>query len=83
MNSILTNSIEANSFLGLVQNTQKKNGIKTFARRQMAKVESTEVLTNLAVATIVIVMGLAAGSVSQQKIEQARFVAPVVTEVAV
>ena len=49
----------------------------------MAKVESTEVLTNLAVATIVIVMGLAAGSVSQQKIEQARFVAPVVTEAAV
>lgn len=73
--SILTNSIEANSFLGLVTKTQKKGG-KAFARKAFTKIESNEVFMNLTIATVVIVMGLAAGSMSQQKIELARYAAP-------
>ncbi|GEM_PF-2721623 len=81
MNTILTNDIEANSFLGLVTKNQKRNAKKIagrkFARKIFVKVESREVLMNLAIATVVIVMGLTAGSISQQKIEFAQYAAPV------
>lgn len=72
MTSILTNEIEANSFLGLVSNAQKKKSRKIFV-----KVESREVLRNLAIATVVIVMGLTVGAISQKKIELAQYVAPI------
>ena len=77
MTTLLTNEIENNSFLGLVTNTQKKSLGKKFARKIFVKVESKEVLMNLAIATVVIVMGLTAGSISQQKIEFAHYSAPV------
>lgn len=72
MNSILTNNIEANSFMGLVTNTQKKSLRQKLARKIFVKVESKEVLMNLALATVIIVMGLTAGTVSQQKMAYAQ-----------
>lgn len=69
MNNIMTNNIEANSFLGLVANTQKKNSRKAHVRKTFVKVESKAVLMNLAIATVIIVVGLTAGSISQQKME--------------
>lgn len=82
MNSIFTNDIEANSFLGLITNAQKKNGRKLFTRKLFVAVEGTEVLRNLALATVVIVMGLTAGSLSQQHMELAQYAVPV-TQAAV
>ncbi len=69
MNNILTDNIEANSFLGLVTNRQKKNHPADSHRKTFVKVESKAVLMNLAIATVIIVMGLTAGSISQQKME--------------
>lgn len=80
MTTILTNDIEANSFLGLVTKGRSKNNNKftsgRIARKIFVKVESREVLMNLAIATVVIVMGLTAGSISQEKIELAQYAAP-------
>ncbi len=69
MNNIMTNNIEANSFLGLVTNTQKRDPRKAHVRRSFVKVESKAVLMNLAIATFIIILGLTAGSISQQKME--------------
>lgn len=77
MNTIFTNDIEVNSFMGLITDTQKKNRRVFFGRIVLAGVESKEVLRNLAIATVVIVMGLAAGSISQQKMEFAQYSTPV------
>ncbi len=78
MTTILTNDIEANSFMGLVTNTQKTSRRGKLAKRIFVKVASNEVLTNLAVATFVIVMGLTAGTISQQKFEMAQYADPVI-----
>lgn len=68
MTTLFTDQIETNSFIGLVSNAQPVK-----SRRRFVRIESTEVLTNFAIATVVIIMGLAAGSVSQQKMDQAHF----------
>ena len=73
MNSILTNDMEANSFMGLVTNTQKKSLRQKLSRKIFVKVESKQVLMNLALATVIVVMGLAAGTISQQKMEYAKY----------
>ncbi|PCJ34313.1 MAG: hypothetical protein COA93_05080 [Alphaproteobacteria bacterium] len=78
MNSILTNDISTNSFLGLVINSQKNNSNKlsarkTFGRKAFVKVESKEVLMNMALATVIIVMGLTMGSVFQNKMEFSQY----------
>jgi len=82
MTNILTNDIEYKSFMGLVLNAQKKQNAKFPARaalghRPFAKIESKEVLRNLAIATVAIVLGLTAGSVSQQKMQLAQYSAQV------
>lgn len=64
MTTFLTNDIDANSFMGLVTNSQQKG-----RRRIFVKVESWEVLRNLAITAAIIVTGLTAGSISQQKME--------------
>ncbi len=69
MTNIFTNEIETNSFMGLVTSAQKKNRSLSFARKALIGVESKEILQHLAIATVVIVMGLTAGSISQQKME--------------
>ncbi len=78
MRNIFTDEIEVNSFMGLVTDTQKKNRRVTLGRKVFAGVESKEILRNLAVATVVIVMGLTAGSISQAKMEFAQYSAPVI-----
>ncbi len=80
MNSILTNDISTNSFLGLVINSQKNNSNKpaarkVFGRKAFVKVESKEVLMNMALVTVIIVMGLTMGSVSQNKMELSQYAA--------
>jgi len=79
MNSILTDKIEANSFLGLVTNTQKNNvkfsGGKFLNRKSFVKVESKEVLMTLALATVIIIAGLSAGSMAQQKMAITQYAA--------
>ena len=77
MNTIFTNDIEVNSFMGLVTDTQKKNSRVSIARKALIGVESKEILRHLVVATVVIVLGLTAGSVSQQKMEIAQYSTPV------
>ncbi len=72
MTTFLTNDIDANSFMGLVTNRQQKGRRKIFV-----KVESWEVLRNLAIATAIIVISLTAGSISQQKMEFAQYDTPV------
>ena len=76
MITILTNDIETNSFMGLITDKQKKSHRMNFGREIFANVESKEVLRNLAIATVVIVMGLTAGSISQQKMEFAQYSTP-------
>ena len=78
MTTFLTNDIEANSFMGLVTNTQKTSRRARFAKKIFVKVESKEVLMNLAIATFVIVAGLTAGTISQQKFEMAQYAEPVI-----
>ncbi|MCF6215273.1 MAG: hypothetical protein L3J58_03765 [Emcibacter sp.] len=73
MNSILTNDMDANSFLGLVTNIQKNNSHKISGRKAFVKIESKEVLTNMALATVIIVMGLTMGSVFQNKMELSQY----------
>jgi len=73
MTSIFTNEIETNSFMGLVTSAQKNNRRFSFARKSFIGVESKEILQHLAIATVVIIMGLAAGSISQQKMEFAQY----------
>lgn len=69
MNRIFTNDIEVNSFMGLVTDTQKRNPRGIYGRKIFAGVESKGILRHLAMATVVILLGLTAGSVSQQKME--------------
>ncbi len=80
MNSILTNDIDANSFLGLVTNAEKNNsnklsGRKILGRKVFVKVESKEVLMNMAIVAVIIVMGLTIGSASQHKMELSQYAA--------
>ena len=76
MNNLFTNTIETNSFMGLITDTQKKN-LAVFGRKVLANVEGKEILQNLGIATILIIMGLTAGSISQQKMEVAQYATPV------
>ncbi len=73
MNSIFTNHTDANSFLGLVTNIQKNNSNKLSGRKAFVKIESKEVLMNMALATVIIVMGLTMGSVFQNKMELSQY----------
>lgn len=82
MTTIFTDVIETNSFMGLVTDTQKNNYRANFAREAFIGVESKEVLRNLALATVIIVVGLTAGSIAQNKMELAQYSTPV-TEAAV
>lgn len=80
MNSILTNDMDANSFLGLVTNAQKNNSSrfssrKIFGRKAFVKVENKEVLMNMAIVAVIIVMGLTIGSASQHKMELSQYAA--------
>ncbi len=75
MNSIFTNHIDANSFLGLVTNIQKNNSSKLSGRKAFVKIESKEVLMNMALATVIIVMGLTIGSSVQHKMEISQYAA--------
>ncbi|PCI33853.1 MAG: hypothetical protein COB54_02310 [Alphaproteobacteria bacterium] len=77
MNTIFTNDIEVNSFMGLITDTQKKTRRASLGRKILAGVESVEVLRTLAIATVVIVLGLTAGSLSQDKMEYAQYSTPV------
>ncbi len=80
MNTIFTNDIEVNSFMGLVTDTQKKNSRLSIARKAFIGVESKEILRHMAIATVVILLGLTAGSISQQKMEFAQYSSPVTME---
>lgn len=73
MTNIFTNEIETNSFMGLVTSAQKNNRRVSFVRKTIIGVESKEILQHLVLATVVIIMGLTAGSVSQQKMEFAQY----------
>jgi hypothetical protein len=73
MTTIFTNEIEVNSFMGLVTETQKKNLRTLVGSKVFIGVESKEILRNLALATVIIIMGLTAGSVSQAKMEFAQY----------
>ena len=77
MNTIFTNDIEVNSFMGLITDRQKKTRGTSLGRKILAGVESVEVLRTLAIATVVIVLGLTAGSFSQAKMEFAQYSTPV------
>ncbi|MBL4800378.1 MAG: hypothetical protein JKY45_00705 [Emcibacter sp.] len=79
MMNILTNDIEANSFMGLITDQQKKSRKIKFDRKIFVNVESKEVLRNLTVAIVVIVLGLTIGTISQQKMEFAQYSTPVTT----
>lgn len=81
MTTIFTNEIEVSSFMGLVTETQKKHRRAIFGRKAFIGVESKEILRNLALATVVIVMGLTAGSVSQAKMEFAQYSTPAALEI--
>jgi len=72
MSALFTDQIETNSFIGLVSNKQPSTNIKKRAKR-FVKVEGSEVMMNFAIATVVIIMGLAMGSLSQQKMELAKY----------
>ncbi|MCK5423742.1 MAG: hypothetical protein KAI89_00110 [Emcibacter sp.] len=78
MTTIFTNEIEVNSFMGLVTDKQENSRRASFSRKSFVGVESKEVLRNLALATVVIIVGLTAGSVSQEKMEFAQYSAPVI-----
>ncbi|PCI45972.1 MAG: hypothetical protein COB49_09435 [Alphaproteobacteria bacterium] len=77
MNSIFTNQIEVNSFMGLVTDKQKKNRRVILGHKVFIGVASKEILRNLVIATVVIVMGLTVGNISQQKMEFAQYSIPV------
>jgi hypothetical protein len=78
MNNIFTNTIEVNSFMGLVSDNQKKSRPAIFRRQSYAKVESKEILRNLAIATVLIITGLTMGTISQQKMEYAQYSTPMI-----
>lgn len=67
MTNILTNTIESNSFMGLITDAPKNNFRQILKNRIFVQVESKEILRNLAIATAIIVIGLASGSIGQQK----------------
>ena len=73
MTSLFTNEIETNSFMGLVTSAQKNNRRFSGARKTFIGTESKEILQYMAIAAVAIIMGLTAGSISQQKMEFAQY----------
>jgi len=76
MTGFLTNDIETNSFIGLITNKTQNAAKSNFRPRIFVKVESWQVLRNVAVAMALIVIGMTAGSLSQQKMDFAHNPAP-------
>lgn len=73
MSKLLTNTIDPNSFMGLITNIEKRNIRLVLSKKTFTKIESREVLMSFALAAVVIIMGLTAGSVLQQKMEYAQY----------
>ncbi|MFC7049594.1 hypothetical protein [Emcibacter nanhaiensis] len=70
--TIFTDSIDRNSFIGLVT-----NGVKVAKPRRFKKVEGASMLASFAILSALVIGTIAAGTVTQQKVETARYAAAV------
>ncbi|WP_321392887.1 hypothetical protein [Emcibacter sp.] len=68
MTMIFTDSIDRNSFLGLVT-----NGIRIANPKRFRNVNAASMMANFAILSALIVGTLAVGTVTQNKIETARY----------
>ena len=67
--TIFTDSIDRNSFIGLVT-----NGVKVAKPKRFRNVESASMLASFAILSALVIGTIAAGTVTQQKVETARYV---------
>ncbi|WP_417317439.1 hypothetical protein [Emcibacter sp.] len=66
--TIFTDNIDRNSFLGLVT-----NGVKVAKPKAFKRVEAASMLASFAVLSALVIGTIAAGSVTQHKIELVRY----------